>query len=154
VYYSYPARLISEAFTRACNIACEPTFESVGIYFWAIRRSFYGICYTNYKKLYSVLFNDLHRHYTLRSGKKILSKFIALCGSGKKLQINTVYITDCNTTCEIEHFSNINASVNKNIPLRMDTSFPVGNNLWQFVTTQGIDKVNSLLLKHQRKSVA
>lgn len=95
--------------------------------------------------------DDLHRDYTGKSNKKILENFVAIYGLGKKLQAETVLIPDYIDAGEVERIARFIASVDKNIPLRIDAYFPAGDNPWPAATTEEVEEAAKLARKHLNK---
>jgi len=93
----------------------------------------------------------IHRDYTGKSNKKILNNFIAIHSSGRKLQAETVLIPDYIDAREVERIARFVASVDNNIPLRIDAYFPVGNNPWRAATTEEVEEAAMLARKHLNK---
>jgi pyruvate formate lyase activating enzyme len=92
--------------------------------------------------------DDLHRDYTGRSNKRILNNFAFTYSSGKKLQAETVLIPDYIDAFEIERIAGFVAAVDRNIPLRIDAYFPVGDNPWPPATTGEVEEAARLARKH------
>ncbi len=95
--------------------------------------------------------DGLHRDYAGQSNKRILNNFVAIYNSGKKLQAETVLIPDYIDTGEIEHIARFIAGVDKNIPLRIDAYFPVGDNPWRAATAEEVEEAARLARKHLNK---
>jgi pyruvate-formate lyase-activating enzyme len=93
----------------------------------------------------------IHRDYTGKSNERILNNFIAIYNSGKKLQVEAVLIPDYIDAGEIERIARFVAAVDKNIPLRIDAYFPVGDNPWRAATTEEVEEAAMLARKHLNK---
>jgi pyruvate formate lyase activating enzyme len=93
----------------------------------------------------------LHRYYTGKSNKRILSNFITIYKSGKNLQAETVLIPEYIDASEIELISIFIAGVDKDIPLRIDAYFPVGDNPWRAATTGEVELAADLARRHLNK---
>jgi len=95
--------------------------------------------------------DDLHRDYTGKSNKKILKNFVAIHSSGRRLQAETVLIPDYIGADEVERIALFIASVDRNIPLRIDAYFPVNDNPWRAATTEEVEESAKLAKKHLNK---
>lgn len=92
--------------------------------------------------------DELHRDYTGRSNKKILENFVAVYNSGRRLQAETVLIPDFVDAAEVERVAMFVASVDKDIPLRIDAYFPVGDNPWRAATAGEVEEAACLARQH------
>ena len=97
------------------------------------------------------LSEGLHRDYTGKSNKVIFRNFIAIYGSGKRLQAETVLIPDYIDKYEVERIAGFIGGVDSNIPLRIDAYFPVGDNPWRAATTMEVEAAAELAKKHLNK---
>ncbi len=95
--------------------------------------------------------DGLHRDYTGKSNKRILNNFIAIYESGKNLQAETVLIPGYIDASEVELIAMFVASIDKNIPFRIDAYFPAGNNPWRAATTEEVKVAAELARKHLNK---
>ncbi len=77
---------------------------------------------------------ERHRDYTGRSNRKILENFAAVYNSGKTLQAETVLIPGYIDGGEIERIARFITGIDRDIPLRIDAYFPVGDNPWPAAT--------------------
>jgi pyruvate-formate lyase-activating enzyme len=93
----------------------------------------------------------LHREYTSKSNKTILRNFVAVFGSGKRLQAETVLIPDYIDKYEVESVAGFVGGVDVNIPLRIDAYFPVGDNPWRAATTTEVEAAAELAKKHLKR---
>jgi pyruvate formate lyase activating enzyme len=93
----------------------------------------------------------LHRDYTGKSNKRILSNFTTIYESGKKLQAETVLIPDYIGASEVERIAMFIASIDEDIPFRIDAYFPVGDNPWRAATTGEVELAASLARRHLSK---
>ena len=94
------------------------------------------------------LSEGLHRDYTGKSNKVIFRNFIAIYGSGKRLQAETVLIPDYIDKYEVERIAGFIGGVDSNIPLRIDAYFPVGDNPWRAATAMEVEAAAKLAKKH------
>ncbi len=94
---------------------------------------------------------ELHLDYTGRSNKDILYNFTVVYSSGKRLQAETVLIPGYIDAAEIERIAMFVASVDNDIPFRIDAYFPVGDNPWRAATAQEVEKATRLAGKHLSK---
>jgi pyruvate-formate lyase-activating enzyme len=95
--------------------------------------------------------DKLHRDYTGVSNKKIMQNFDTIHSLGKKLQAETVLIPDYIDDSEVERVAEFVASVDKDIPLRIDAYFPVGNNCWRAATKEEVEQAAVRAGKHLNK---
>lgn len=95
--------------------------------------------------------NDLHRDYTGSSNKKILKNFATLYSLSKNLQAETVLIPDYIDAREIERIAEFMASIDRDIPLRIDAYFPVGDNRWRAATAEEVEEAAKLARRHLNK---
>jgi pyruvate-formate lyase-activating enzyme len=116
-----------------------------------------GLKVTSLSNIDEVIFSlkaysdKLHRDYTGVSNKKILQNFVTIHSLGKKLQAETVLIPDYIDDSEVERVAEFVAGVDKNIPLRIDAYFPVGNNCWRAATKEEVERAAVRARKHLNK---
>ena len=92
--------------------------------------------------------DDLHRDYTGRSNKGILNNLRFIYASGKKLQVETVFIPDYIDAGEIESIAQFVAGIDTAIPLRIDAYFPVGDRPWRAAAAGEVEAAAELARKH------
>lgn len=92
--------------------------------------------------------DKLHRDYTGVSNKKIMQNFVTIHSLGIKLQAETVLIPDYIDDSEVERVAEFVAGVDKDIPLRIDAYFPVGNNCWRAATKEEVERAAVRARKH------
>lgn len=95
--------------------------------------------------------DDIYRVYTGRSNKKTLKNFQTIYNSGKKLQAECLLIPGMIDAEEIEKVARFIASVDKNITLRIDGYFEVGDCPWPAATNEDVARAASLARKHLSK---
>ena len=116
-----------------------------------------GLKLTNLEHIDEVIFSikaysdDLHQDYTGKSNKNILKNFITIHSLGKKLQAETVLIPDYIGADEVERIALFIASVDRNIPLRIDAYFPVSDNPWRAASNAEVEEAAELVRKHLNK---
>lgn len=160
------ALIKGQEITQAIFMGTEPTLDpELPALAEALHNEFhcYNVILTNGLKLIDLEHIDevifsikaysdrIHRDYTGKSNKKILNNFIAIHSSGRKLQAETVLIPDYIDAREVERIAMFVASVDNNIPLRIDAYFPVGNNPWRAATTEEVEEAAMLARKHLNK---
>ena len=91
---------------------------------------------------------DLHQDYTGKDNSAILKNFAALERSGKKLQAETVLIPGYIDSAEIERTAEFISGINREIKLRIDAYFPVGNNPWRAATCDEVKEAARRTRKH------
>ncbi|MEM3150854.1 MAG: radical SAM protein [Candidatus Nezhaarchaeales archaeon] len=79
---------------------------------------------------------DLHREYTGRSNRRVLRNFERLYGSGVRLSAETVLIPGYVDKAEIGRIAEFIASVDDEIPLRIDPYWPVASQEWRAPTVE------------------
>jgi pyruvate-formate lyase-activating enzyme len=94
---------------------------------------------------------ELHLDYTGTSNKDILNNFITVYNSGCDLQAETVLIPDYIDAFEIERIASFIASIDNDIPLRIDAYFPVGDNPWRAANAEEVEEAAELARKHLNK---
>ena len=116
-----------------------------------------GLKVTSLNNIDEVIFSikaysdNLHRDYTGVSNKKILQNFVTIHSLGKKLQAETVLIPDYIDDSEVERVAEFVAGIDKDIPLRIDAYFPVGNNPWRAATKEEVEQAAGRARKHLDK---
>jgi pyruvate-formate lyase-activating enzyme len=83
---------------------------------------------------------ELHQDYTGRGNSTILKNFAALERSGKNLQAETVLIPGYIDSAEIERTAEFISGINREIKLRIDAYFPVGDNPWRAATSDEVEE--------------
>ncbi|MBG7617357.1 MAG: radical SAM protein [Chloroflexi bacterium] len=91
---------------------------------------------------------DIYRQYTGKSNHKVLDNFNKLAASGKKLQVETVFIPGLVETDEIENIAKYIASVDKNIAFRIDAYFRVPGCPWPSATKEQVEEAAERAKKH------
>lgn len=92
---------------------------------------------------------SLCRDYTGRSNKSVLKNFIKVYQQpGVKLRAESVFIPDYIDLEETEKIAKFVASVDKNIPYRIDAYFEAGDNPWRRATPDEMVKAVSIAKKH------
>ena len=92
--------------------------------------------------------NALHRDYTGKSNQKALENFIKLYQSGTKLRTESVFIPEYIDCSETENIARFIASVDRNIPHRIDAYIPIGDNPWRRPTPEEMEEAVSAARKH------
>jgi len=95
--------------------------------------------------------SELHREYTGQDNARILKNFAVIARSGKKIQAETVLIPGFIDADEVERVARFIAVIDRNITLRIDAYFPVGNNPWRAATTAEVEEAASFARKHLDK---
>ncbi len=160
---AYLARLdISQAIFMGTEPALDPELPSLAEALhtrFGCRNSLLtnGLKMTSLDNIDEVIFSikaysdNLHRDYTGRSNRKILQNFATIYRLGKKLQAETVLIPDYVDSTEIERIAEFIASIDSNIPLRIDAYFPVGNNRWRAASKEEVEQAAKRARKHLAK---
>ena len=91
---------------------------------------------------------ELHQDYTGKDNSAILKNFAALERRGKKLQAETVLIPGYIDSAEIERTAEFISGINREIKLRIDAYFPVGNNPWPAATRDMVEEAARRARKH------
>ncbi len=94
--------------------------------------------------------DDIHKEYTGRSNQKVLDNCNRIYSMGKKLQIETVLIPGYIGACDVERVAKFVASINPEIPLRIDAYFSVSGCPWPDATNEEVEKAAELARKHLR----
>jgi len=84
--------------------------------------------------------DEIHRFYTGRSNKKVLKNFVKLYERGDKLMVETVLIPNLVDSDEIERIASFVASVDPNIPMRIDAYWPIFDKSWRAPKDEEISK--------------
>ena len=92
--------------------------------------------------------DSLHRHYTGKSNKKIKGNFVSLYDSGVKLRAESVLIPEYIDCPEIDKIAGFIATVNQDIPYRIDAYIPTGANPWRRPTSREMKGAVSTAAKH------
>jgi len=95
--------------------------------------------------------DNLHRHYTGKSNKRVLQNFVNLYQSGMKLTVSSVLIPDYIDADETERIAKFIASVDKDIPFHILAYFKAGDNPWRRPTPDEMDEAASLARRHLNK---
>ncbi|HEX77821.1 MAG TPA: radical SAM protein [Dehalococcoidia bacterium] len=94
-------------------------------------------------------YNDhLHRRYTGQSNREALRNFKTLSRSGVRLRSESVFIPQFIDVEEIEAVARFIASVDKNIPYRIDAYIPVAGGPWRKPLPQEMDLAQRVARKH------
>jgi pyruvate formate lyase activating enzyme len=94
---------------------------------------------------------SVHKEYTGRDNAAILRNFEALARSGRKMQSETVFIPGLIEADEVERVAGFIAGIDKDITLRIDAYFPVGDNPWRAATTAEVEEAACLARRHLDK---
>ncbi len=106
-----------------------------------------GFHLTDYADIDEVIFSikavspDIHLEYTKKSNESILGHFKHLYETGIRLQAETVLIPGLVEKDEIVKIARFVASVNRNIPLRIDAFFPVPGCPWEPAESRQVEQV-------------
>jgi pyruvate formate lyase activating enzyme len=88
--------------------------------------------------------DSLHRDFTGRSNKTALKNLNILYQSGVKLRTESIFIPDYIDEKETEKIARFIASVDKNMPHRIDAYIPTGDNPWRRPDPTEIEKAAHL----------
>ncbi len=91
---------------------------------------------------------ELHRDYTGISNASILKNFLKIYSMGKRLRVESVLIPDYIDQSEIENIARFIASVDRNIPYRIDAYLPAGENPWRRATPEDVERAVQVAKKH------
>jgi pyruvate formate lyase activating enzyme len=94
---------------------------------------------------------SIHLAYTGVDNSHILANFRRLYESGKKMQSETVFIPGLVDAAEIEKVARFIASVNPDIPFRVDAYFPVPSCPWRAATREEVEAAAELARKYVKK---
>jgi hypothetical protein len=75
--------------------------------------------------------NALHCDYTGKSNRQALENFVKLHKSGTRLRTESIFIPEYIDGSENEKIARFIASVDSNIPHRIDAYIPIGDNPWR-----------------------
>ncbi|HAG09290.1 MAG TPA: radical SAM protein, partial [Desulfotomaculum sp.] len=93
----------------------------------------------------------IHQEYTGKSNKMVLENFQKLYQSKIKLSAETVLIPDFIDKEEIGKIAKFIASVDKEIPLRIDAYWPIFSKRWRAPTVEeikeAVEEAKSYLIK-------
>jgi pyruvate-formate lyase-activating enzyme len=92
--------------------------------------------------------DTIHRQYTGKSNKKALENFIKLYQSGTKLRTESIFIPEYIDCTETENIARFIATVDKNIPHRIDAYIPIGDNPWRRPTPQEMEEAVNIARKY------
>ena len=148
---------------RAVYIGVEPTLDPDFVTICSHMKEKYntynvlitnGVKIIDLKDIDEVVFsikaitNDLHKYYTGHSNKQILKNFRTIYDMGKKLQAETLFIPDLIEDTEVEKVAQFIASIDKNIPLRIDGYFAINDKPWPSASTSEVTYAVSLAKKY------
>jgi len=92
--------------------------------------------------------DEIYRAYTGCSNKKTLENFKAVYNSGKKMQAECLLIPGMIDAREIEKVARFIAGIDKNITLRIDGYFKVGDCPWPAATSEDVTRAAELARRH------
>ncbi len=92
--------------------------------------------------------NKLHLDFTGKSNKKVLANFVNFYQAGVKLRAESILIPDYIDCQEVENIAKFIASIDPNIPYRIDAYIPVPKSLWGKPTSQKVDKAVDVAKKY------
>ncbi len=95
--------------------------------------------------------DNIYRSYTGHSNKKMLENFKTIYNSGKKMQAECLLIPRMIDAQEIEKVAIFIANIDKNITLRIDGYFKVGNCPWPAATSDNVTRAAELARKYLNK---
>ncbi len=93
---------------------------------------------------------DIYRKYTGRNNKPALKHFADIAKMGKNLHAEVVYIPELIEADEIEKVAKFVASVNPEIPFRIDAYFPVPECPWRAASNAEVEHAAELAKKHMK----
>lgn len=93
---------------------------------------------------------DIYRKYTGRSNKSALKNFAAIAKMGKNLHAEVVFIPDLIEADEIKKVAQFVASVNPEIPFRIDAYFPVPECPWRAANNAEVEFAAELAKQHMK----
>jgi pyruvate-formate lyase-activating enzyme len=91
---------------------------------------------------------ELHRNYTGVSGEGCLANFVLLHWMGVRLRAETIFIPDYVDYAEIEDIAKFIATVDPEIPYRIDAYLPVGDSPWRRPTPNEMEKACAVAGKY------
>ncbi len=95
--------------------------------------------------------DEIHRYYTGRSNREVLKNFVECYNRNDNLMVETVYIPNLVDAKEIEKISKFVASVDPEIPLRIDAYWPVVKGLrWRKPEQEEIVKAVEVAKRYLR----
>ena len=107
----------------------------------------YNILLTNGVKLTDMTHMD-DKEMALEWYQKVLDNCNRIYSMGKKLQIETVLIPGFIGACDVERVAKFVASINTEIPLRIDAYFSVSDCPWPDATNEEVETAAELARKH------
>jgi pyruvate-formate lyase-activating enzyme len=113
-----------------------------------------GIVMPDLKDIDQVIFSlkafseDLYREYTGRSNKSALRHFREIAETGINLHAEVVLIPELIEGDEIEKVAEFVATVNPEIPFRIDAYFPVPECPWRAANNQEVEEAAERARKH------
>lgn len=149
------AKIKDLAIERAVFIGTEPSLDSgFPILAREMHRLFKchnilftnGIKLTDYSNIDEVILSikayseDIYKKYTECSNAKMLNNFKVLAGGNIKLQAEVLLIPDAIDANEVEKVAKFIASVDDNIPLRIDGYFPIKGCSWRAATGEEVQE--------------
>jgi pyruvate-formate lyase-activating enzyme len=93
---------------------------------------------------------DIYRKYTGRNNKPALKHFADIAKMGKNLHAEVVHIPELIEADEIEKVAKFVASVNPEIPFRIDAYFPVPECPWRAASNAEVEYAAELAKKHMK----
>ena len=92
--------------------------------------------------------DELHLDFTGKSNKKVLANFVNFYQAGVNLRAESTLIPEYIDYQEIENIAKFIASIDPNIPYRIDAYIPVPRSPWRKPTSQEVDKAVSVARKY------
>jgi pyruvate formate lyase activating enzyme len=94
---------------------------------------------------------DIYRKYTGRNNKSALKNFAEIARMGKNLHAEVVLIPELIEAEEIEKVAEFVASIDPNIPFRIDAYFPVPECPWRAASNAEVEYAAELAKKHMKQ---
>jgi pyruvate-formate lyase-activating enzyme len=116
-----------------------------------------GVKLTDMEHIDEVIFSlkavsdDTYRDYTGRSNRNTMANFVTVHNSGKKLQAECLLIPGYIDTREVENLARFVASVDRDIPLRIDGYFPLNGLPWPQATAADVERAAKSARRHLSK---
>lgn len=113
-----------------------------------------GVKLADYSDIDEIIFSikaysaDIYEDYTERSNAKMLENFAHIAKSGMKLQAEVLLIPGVIDACEVEKVAEFIASVDDNIPLRIDGYFPIKDCGWRAATGKEVEAAAAAAKKY------
>lgn len=94
---------------------------------------------------------EIYRKYTGRNNKSALKNFAEIARMGKNLHAEVVLIPELIEAEEIEKVAEFVASIDPNIPFRIDAYFPVPECPWRAASNAEVEYAAELAKKHMKQ---